>query len=190
VACSRVVLVKHASPIPDPSRPAREWRLGEEGEAQSRRLADRLRAFAPLRLVASPEPKAFKTGQIVAAELDLPITSVEGLEEFDRPVMPMMLKAEYERVNAAIFADFDRQVLGVESARGALSRFSAALGGQVAQTEEQTLVVITHGTVISLFACAHNELDPLGLWKCLSCPSVVVMEVPTFALVEVIVDAA
>ena len=79
MTCSRVVLVKHASPILDSSRPAREWRLGEEGEAQSRRLADRLRAFSPLRLVASPEPKAFKTGQVVAAELDLPITSVEGL---------------------------------------------------------------------------------------------------------------
>ena len=189
MTCMRVVLVKHASPILDSSRPAREWRLGEEGEAQSRRLADRLRAFSPMRLVASPEPKAFKTGQVVAAELDLPITSVEGLEEFDRPVMPMMLKAEYERVNAAIFADFDRQALGVESARGALGRFSAALGGQLAQTEKQTLVVITHGTVISLFACAHNELDPFELWKRLSCPSFVVMEVPTFALVEVIVDA-
>lgn len=190
MACLRVVLVKHALPVFDPSRPAREWRLGKEGEAQSRRLADRLRAFSPLRLIASPEPKACETGQVVAAELDLPITSVEGLQELDRPVMPMMLKAEYERVNAAIFADFDRPVLGVESARGALARFSAALGGQLAQTTEQTLVVITHGTVISLFACAHNGLDPLGLWKRLSCPSFVVMEVPTFALVEVIVDAA
>jgi probable phosphoglycerate mutase len=190
LACTRVVLVKHAVPILDPSRPAREWRLGEEGEAQSRRLADRLRAFTPLRLVASPEPKALETGQVVSRELDLPLTSVDGLEEFDRPVLPILSKAEYERVNAAIFADFDRRVLGVESARGALGRFSAALHGQLERTDERTLVVITHGTVISLFACAHNELDPLGLWKRLSCPSIVVMEVPTFALVEVIPDAA
>jgi broad specificity phosphatase PhoE len=188
--CSRVVLVKHALPILDPLRPAREWRLGEEGEAQSTRLADRLRAFSPLRLVASPEPKAFRTGQVVAAQLNLPIASVEGLEEFDRPAMPMMQKAEYERVNAAIFADLDRQVLGAESARGALGRFSTALDGQLAQTEEQTLVVITHGTVISLFAGAHNALDPFGLWKRLLCPSFIVMEVPTFVLVEVVVDAA
>ncbi len=80
-------------------------------------------------------------------------------------------------------------MLGVETARGALGRFSAALGSQTAQTDEQTLVVITHGTVISLFARAHNEVDPLGLWKRLSCPSFVVMEVPTFALIEVIADA-
>ena len=190
MTCTRVVLVKHASPILDPSRPAREWRLSEEGEAQSRRLADRLRAFSPLRLISSPEPKAFKTGQVVAAKLDLSITSVDGLEEFDRPVLPKMVKTEYERVNAAIFADFDRQVLGVESARGALGRFSAALRGQLAETDEQTLVVITHGTVISLFAAAHNELDAFGLWKRLSCPSLVVMEVPAFGVVEVIADAA
>ena len=89
---TRVVLVKHALPILEPSRPARDWGLGEEGEAQSRRLADRLRAFPPLRLVASPEPKAFKTGQVVAAEPDLPITSVEGLEEvrgaYNLPLQP------------------------------------------------------------------------------------------------------
>lgn len=81
-------------------------------------------------------------------------------------------------------------MLGAESARGALLRFSTALGGQLAQTDEQALVVIAHGTVISLFAGAHNELDALGLWKRLSCPSFVVLKVPTFVLGEVVADAA
>src|SRR5438445_7540902 len=125
-----LVLVKHALPVLDPTRPAREWRLGAEGELQSKRLASRLRAFAPLRLVTSPEPKASTTGEMVAAELGLHVSPVEGLREFDRPVLPLRSKAEHERENAAIFADLNRPVLGVESGRDALDRFSAAVGAE------------------------------------------------------------
>ena len=35
-----LVLVKHALPVLDPSKPAREWQLGAEGEVQAKRLAD------------------------------------------------------------------------------------------------------------------------------------------------------
>src|SRR5512134_3360936 len=94
-----LVLVKHALPVFELSRPAREWRLGAEGELQAKRLASRLRAFAPLRLVTSPEPKAFGTGQVVAAEIGLHVASVDGLQEFDRPVLPWMSKADYQREN-------------------------------------------------------------------------------------------
>ena len=185
-----LVLVKHARPVLDPSKPAKEWRLAAEGELQSKRLASRLRAFAPLRLVASPEPKASRTGQLVAAELGLQVSSVEGLRELDRPVLSLMSKAEYERKNAAIFADLDRRILGAESGRNALDRFSAAVGAELAWTEAQSLVVITHGTVISLIVGAHNEIDAFELWRKLACPSFVVLEVPSFSLREVMADAA
>lgn len=185
-----LVLVKHALPVLDPSKPAREWQLGAEGEVQAKRLASRLRAFAPLRLVASPEPKASRTGQLVAAELGLQVSTVEGLREFDRPVLPLMSKAEHERENSAIFADLNRRVLGAESGRNALDRFSAAVDAELAQTGAQSLVVITHGTVISLFVGAHNQVDAFELWRKLACPSFVVLEVPSLSLGEVVADAA
>lgn len=110
-----VVLVKHALPELDPDRPAREWMLSDEGAAQSERLAGRLRSFAPFRLVASPEPKALVTARIVAARLGVSVSVVEGLREFDHPALPLMSKAQHERVNAPIFADPGRPALGMES---------------------------------------------------------------------------
>lgn len=184
-----LVLVKHAMPVLDPSRAAREWQLGAEGDLQSKRLASRLRAFAPLRLVTSPEPKASTTGQLVAAELGLHVSSVEALREFDRPVLPLVSKAEHERQNAPIFADLTRPVLGAESGRDALNRFSAAVGAELARTVAQSLVVITHGTMISLFVAAHNQVDAFELWRELTCPSLVVLDVPSFSLREVVTDA-
>jgi broad specificity phosphatase PhoE len=181
-----LVLVKHAMPVQEPAVAPRHWRLGLEGEHQSRRLASRLLAYAPLRLVASPEPKALMTGQLVAAELGLNVSAAAGLEEFDRPPLPLMPKAEHERTVAPIFGDLHRLVLGAESGRDALTRFSAAVDTELAQTDAPNLVAITHGTVISLFVAAHNDIDGFALWKQLACPSFVVLDVPSFLVREIV----
>jgi broad specificity phosphatase PhoE len=181
-----VVLVKHAQPILEPGVPPRDWRLSPEGEQQSRRLARRLRPYSPLRLVASAEPKAFMTGELVAAELGVEVVPVAGLEEFDRPALPLMSKAEHERVNAPIFTDPRVRVLGGECGEDALRRFSSAVDAELARTEASTLVAITHGTVMSLFVAAHNDIDGFGLWKRLACPSFVVLDVPSFLLREAV----
>lgn len=184
-----IVLVKHALPTLDPTSPPRDWLLSDAGTAQSKRLADRLRPFAPLRLVTSPEPKARGTADVVAAMLGVPVVVVEDLKEFDRPALPLMSAAQHARVNRPIFADPDRPALGNESGAAALKRFSAALTSQVAQTAERNLVAITHGTVIALFAGAHNMLDAFDLWRRLSCPAMVVLELPSYRLVDVVEDA-
>jgi len=184
-----LVLVKHAQPVPDPSKPAKEWLLGAKGESQSKRLARRLEAFTPLRLIASPEPKASATARLVAAELGVPVSQVEGLHEFDRPLLPLVSKAEHERQNAPIFLYLDRPVLGKESGRVARDRFSAALAAELERTAERSLVVIAHGTVISLFVAAYNQIDAFGLWKELECSSFVVLDVPSLVLREVVAGA-
>ena len=176
-----LVLVKHALPVLDSSRPAKEWQLGAEGEQQTKPLADHLRAFAPLRLIASPEPKAMRTGELVAAELGVQISSIEDLQEFDRPRLPLLSKGDHERANAQIFIDLNQRVLGAESGRDALNRFSAAIAAEMEQTQTQSLVAITHGTVISLFVGAHNDVDAFSLWKQLVCPSYVVLNLPSFS---------
>ena len=122
----RIVLVKHAQPLLDATKPAREWDLAVEGEGQSKRLGAALREFVPCQLVSSPEPKALRTCEIVAGELGVSMTVVDGLREIDRPVLPIMSASEHERVNARIFTEFDRRVMGRESAREARDRFGEA----------------------------------------------------------------
>lgn len=184
-----LVLVKHALPVADSSKPAKEWLLAAEGELQSERLAKRLRVFAPLRLLTSPEPKASATARLVGAELGVGVSECDGLREFDRPRLPLVSKAEHERQNAPIFSNMTRPVLGAESGQAARERFSAAVHTELAKTTTQNLVVIAHGTVISLFVAAHNQIDAFELWKELKCTSFVVLDAPSFSLREVVVDA-
>lgn len=184
-----LILVKHALPVIDASKPAKEWQLSAEGELQTEVLAERLRTFAPLRMIASPEPKAMTTAELVAAKLHVGVHVVDDLREFDRPRLPLLSKEDHARANAEIFANPHQRVLGNESARDALARFAAALDAELERSRTPTLVAITHGTVISLFAGAHNTIDAFALWQQLDCPAYVVLNVPTFSVREVVADA-
>ena len=187
----RIVLVKHAQPVLDPKVPARLWRLGQDGERQAARLASRLDAFKPFTLVCSGEPKAARTCEIVARELGVSMQIVDGLEEFDRPVLPLMSDDEHERLNAQIFDNLARRVIGRESGDDALRRFRAAVMEVIDETPDtHNVVVVTHGTVISMFVAERNEVDALELWKRLSCPSFVVLTFPAFRLLQVVAFAA
>jgi broad specificity phosphatase PhoE len=184
-----LILVKHALPLLDPAVPPKEWLLGPEGEHQARRLAARLARYAPLRMVASPEPKALMTGRFLAAELNLEVSAAAGLEELDRPALPLVSREDHERLNAPIFSQPDTPVLGVESARDALNRFAGAIGVELTRTRGCNLVAVTHGTVIALFVAMHNHIGGFELWKRLTCPSFVVLEMPSFSLLEVVSPA-
>jgi broad specificity phosphatase PhoE len=186
----RIVLVKHAQPLLEASRPAREWELGAEGEGQAARLADALKRFAPFRLVTSPESKAKRTAALVAGKLGILMATVEDLKELDRPALPIMPAAEHERVNARVFARRGEAVLGFESATDALNRFRAAVLAEVSRARERNLVAISHGTVISLLVGACNPVDAFDLWKRLQCPSFVVLDSASLALIEVVDSVA
>ena len=176
---TQLVLVKHALPVLDASTPARHWRLGPEGEAQARGLAQKLETRMPFRLACSSEPKAMRTAEIVAAHLGVPPAIVEPrLDEFDRPPLPLMPREEHERLNQPIFRDLDAVYLGKESGAGALARFTAGLDAALDACTAQTLVVVTHGTVMSLWVAAHNDIDAFALWKRLPCASFVVLARP------------
>lgn len=177
-----VVLVKHAQPEMDASVPPREWVLGARGEEQGRALARRLRPYLPISLVSSPEPKAVQTTRIVAAELGVSFEAFAGLEELDRPALPIVSRDEHHRLNVAIFETRSVPVLGRESADAALRRFNTALARAFSLgPASQPLVVMTHGTVISLFVEQQTGRDAFEIWKSLECGECITLEVAEWA---------
>ena len=181
---TRLTLIKHAMPVLDDTRPAREWRLGDDGEAQARQLARDFRAHPPFILLSSEEPKASRTAAVIASKLGIEFRVTAGLQEIDRPVGPIVDAAEHARINRPIFDDPSRAMLGTESANDALQRFSAALNTEIGRLDEGAdLVVITHGTVMALFAAAHSPVDPWKLWQRLECADALEFELPGLRLV-------
>lgn len=183
----KLILARHAMPTLDGSRPAREWELSEEGRASCEVLAQRLAAHAPSRVVTSQEPKAVETGQIVARALGLPWETAESLGEHQRSKVGLMPRPEdFRAAVLRLFQEPDKLVLGDETANQALERFSSALERVLQQYPEETLVVVSHGTVLSLWAGPRAGMEPAGLWLKLGLPAYLVISRPDLRLLELV----
>ena len=142
-----MLLVRHSLPALDPSVPPEEWQLSDEGRRRCGALAERLAAREPAVLLSSTEPKARETARRTVGWL--------RPEDLDGGI-----RALFERPDEVVF--------GEESAVSALARFEAAV-----EALPESSVVVTHGTVLSLFVAARTGRDPYELWRRLELPDVV-----------------
>ena len=165
-----MLLVRHSLPAVDPARPAEEWRLSEEGRRRCEPLAARVAAHGPTAIVSSTEPKARETAELLGAELGLEMREYAALRETARRTVPWLEREELRTAIRTLFERPDEVVFGEESASDALGRFSAAVDGLAEAT-----VVVSHGTVISLYAAARTGRDAFELWSGLELPDLVVV---------------
>jgi broad specificity phosphatase PhoE len=185
-----LVLVKHAMPILEPDVPARQWVLGDEGRRQSHALAQQLARFRPVVVVNSVEPKAKETAETVAADLGCTTAVVPGLHEHERANVGWLGGGELTRAVELFFANPDAVVFGTESASAARRRFGDAVDGLLRDHPGQNLIVVAHGTVISLFVAERAGVDGFALWRRLTCPSYVVLARADLRLQELVEHAA
>lgn len=184
-----LILVKHAMPQVDVETPAHQWRLHPEGVAAAGTLAERLQGarYTPTRIVASLEPKATQTGSIIAERLRLPFSTVDGLHEHDRRAAGFLERKVFEARMRDLFAHPDQVVFGSESASAALTRFTAAVDRVISEnTGDGDVVIVTHGTVMSLFVAKRSHVDATELWAALGLPSYVALELPNYRIIEIV----
>jgi broad specificity phosphatase PhoE len=162
-----LVLVRHAAPEIDPARPPTAWRLSADGRAAAARLRGTVVVDT---VVSSPEPKALET----AAALDAPLEVDPRLREHDRAGMGWR-----EHFAAAVEAGFARPadvVLGVESFHAARDRFAAAVDAALDAHPGERVALVSHGTVIALYAARELDADPVELWRGLRFPDVIELD--------------
>lgn len=184
----KLILVKHSLPAIDPAVPAREWHLSDVGRERCQALAGRLAAYGPDVIVTSLEPKAIETAQIVADVLGLPFVTAPDLHEHDRSHVGFETRERFEQQVAEFFLKPDQLVFGAEAADQAHRRFADAAHNLIEEHAEENLLVIAHGTVITLFVSHAAQVEPFALWKRLGLPSFVVMALPGFELLDVCED--
>lgn len=182
-----LILVKHALPTVVPGTPPARWLLSAEGRASCDALADHLRPYFPAQIATSDEPKATETAHLLAAALghSAPMRHDHDLREHER--RPEDFFESTTAFHAAVrrfFAQPDTLVFGRETAATAGTRFAAAIARQLAAAPGVNLIVVAHGTVISLFAAAHAGLASFPLWRSLGLPSYVVLSLPDLSHVE------
>ena len=183
----KLVLVRHSAVAVESNVLPVQWRLSETGRARCIPLADMLAEYAPTAIVASDEPKAVGTAEIVARRLGLSLETSAGLREHDRTGAPYHGDTgEFERAVANLFAQSDKLVFGHETANDAQQRFATAVEDVLARHTHGNVVVVAHGTVITLFVARHNSLNPYEYWRRLGLPSFASLSVPTMKLLDTV----
>ncbi|MCC6239324.1 MAG: histidine phosphatase family protein [Phycisphaerales bacterium] len=181
---SKLILIKHAPPEKDADTPSHQWGLSAQGQQLSRIMAGELRQHAPQIIISSLEPKALQTAQIIARELAIPVETDADLAEHERNNVPLMETRDFISLMALLFNRPRQLVLGQETAEQAKKRITKALHRIFDQHPDQTIAVMTHGTVLALYASELIDEDPFTLWRKLALPSYLVFSRPQMELLE------
>ena len=179
-----LILVKHSLPKIEKNRLANEWELSDAGRVLAQKLAVRLNGFQPEVVISSVEPKAKQTAEIIAAEHDLKLRFIEGLHEHDRSKVGYLNRDQFQVAVRELFEDPGRLIFGSETADACHARFQRAVHSILDQNLDKTVVIVAHGTVISLFVSRLTGMSEWSLWNDLALPSFIVIDVQTATLIE------
>lgn len=178
-----LILVKHSAPQVEEDRPANTWKLSGEGQLRAHRLAEQLESFEPEVLVSSAEPKAKETANIVASHLQLDVHILPDLHEHDRSNVPYLSHDVFQISIRDFFQQPDELVFGRETANQTHARFYRTAHSVLNDHRNKTVVIVTHGTVISLFVSRLTGSSDLELWNKLGLPSFVAMDLHSNTLI-------
>lgn len=179
-----LILVKHSLPQILEDVPARDWTLSDEGWERASILAEKLNVYRPEIIVSSMEPKARETASTLAKYLGSEYQVVEDLHEHDRSSSPHYSNDEFQKLVREFFERPSGLVFGSETADQALQRFRQAVNSILDSYEDKKIVVVAHGTVISLFVAWLTGYAGYELWKELGLPSFVVLDIQSRMLIK------
>lgn len=175
----RLYLVRHAQSRAVPGASAHTWTLTERGLTQAADLARQLRNLSLSRVLTSAEPKTTETARVLAGFLGVPLEVRDGLQEQARATAPWFLnEVEFRAAIEQLFAHPAERVFGEESANEAHGRFSGAVERVMGERDGDEIIV-THGTVLSLFISRANNLDTAAFWRSLGMPALVTLAWPS-----------
>jgi broad specificity phosphatase PhoE len=167
----------------DPDRPASQWQLSEQGRARCITLAEKISVFQPAVIVSSLEQKTQETAAILALRFGLQVKVIEELHEHERGNEPYLASPELFRARIKELFQHPKQlVYGTETALQTLARYTTAIHCVISEHMDQNIVVVSHGTVMSLFVAHYNRLDAYQFWLNLAIPDIVVLSLPDFLL--------
>jgi broad specificity phosphatase PhoE len=183
-----LILIKHASPQVVPGDPPERWHLSDEGRRLATVLGERLAAMPdrPAVVVSSDELKASETAEVIAGKLGVPMSTAPGLHEHDRSTVPQMRSGDFISMVELMLRKPAELVLGEETAAEAMERFDHAVSRVIEQHRDQTIAVVSHGTVIAMFVARHTNRPAFQIWREMGLPSYVVMSLPEYRVVGIV----
>ena len=178
-----LILIKHSLSRIEEDRPANAWNLSMEGQLRAHRLAEQLERFEPEVIVSSNEPKAKETAEILASHFQIVMQVISDLREQDRSNVPYLSENAFQASIREFFQKPDELVFGSETANQAHTRFYRTVHSILKEHRNKTVLIVTHGTMISLFVSRLTGSSDLELWSQLGLPSFIALDLHSSTLI-------
>jgi 2,3-bisphosphoglycerate-dependent phosphoglycerate mutase len=184
----KLVLIKHAMPILSAHVPSNQWALSDEGKEKAKVLSNYVKEYETSRLFSSTEPKAIETAQIVGNQLNREVIVRDNLHEHLRSTKRKIYPTdEFHHIIRKFFKYPDVLIFGEETANIAKRRFLNAVDNVIKEApSDEDVVIITHGTVMTLFISHYNEVNEFDVWRSFGLPSIVELSLDDFSLIRFI----
>ena len=173
---SRLVLVRHGKPEIEEGTPSTQWPLSQPGREAASSLATQLSDFKFQSITSSPELKAISTAEAIAQKLGLNVEIDDDLSEHKRHSTSFLPLEDFNAQIARLFeSPWSELVFGDETANAALERFTRALDRQYVSSGSGDVLMVTHGTIMSIYVASRLSIDPLPFWRSLTTPTAIVI---------------
>ncbi len=180
---ARVFFVRHARAIVDLAAPSREWPLAPGAEAELDPIETQLNQTNMRTIWSSPELRALSTANHLAASSGSRVEILCDLSEHKRDgAYRHKTERQFIALQEQFFDRPDELVFGQETASEALDRFKKAINF-VLSREPDDAVIVTHGTVLSLYLGGITNAECFQIWRNLKTPDLV--EIPRKSVLSI-----
>jgi probable phosphoglycerate mutase len=168
MSVTRIFLIRHGATMltaEDRFAGATDVELSDEGRAQVRRLADRLKSIPVDAVYASPLGRTLETARILASPHGKDVLARDGLREISHGHWEQMTRKEVEAAYPEEAAAWDRDPYTYappdgESGLAVTARALPALLDIVRQHEGRPVIVVSHKATIRLLLSSLLGFDP------------------------------
>ena len=176
---THLILIRHSQTQQQKDVNAHQWQLTDTGRERCQILAEQLRPYGIDRIFTSEEPKAQLTGQLVADVLHVPCETASDLHETKRETVGYFehITDFQAAVEAAMLAP-DKLLFGEESFTAARKRLANQIDTLLQQYPDETLAVVSHGTILALYLAQLSGNGAVGIWQSLAMPAYAVIDLP------------
>ncbi len=160
----KLILVKHSLPRIEPDVPAGRWHLSDEGVVRCKPLADALAPYSPAQSSAAGSPRPVRPG---SAWRDIWPWRAERFRTCTSTTAATY-RCFHGRTLSVWFGGSSTSRSGWSSdARRPPRRWSGSAGRSTGCSRAQAscVVVVSHGTVISLLVSERTGCEPFDLWR-------------------------
>jgi len=171
IIMTTLIFIRHAPTRIDKNIASKNWTLTEDGQRLCKILAQKIQHYPISQIYASSEKKAQLTGQYIAEALQLESPIIKpNLQETESS---NFYESQTEfRAKVKIAMQHPQELhFGDETFYDAKSRFSAQVENLAQQHRGETIAIVTHGRILSMYLAEIMKEAPEIIWERLQMPA-------------------